>query len=97
MERLRIRIWRSRRLRGKPKMSAWTQKMTMHLNGGREFSTLAYDVFVDGQPTNIVHVIQTNGSPKYLKTSDVLRCGQEEFDILATHGVGMKEWLEAHR
>lgn len=74
----------------------FTQKLHMHLNGGSKFSKLIYDVFRDGQPTGIVHARTTNGSPKYLITDDALGKGDEVFDILATKGVGMQEWLEAH-
>jgi len=77
--------------------SKWTQQMALHLNGGSKFSQLNYNVFCDGQNTGIVRVTRTNGSPDYLKTIDKLVLGDEEFDILATHGVGVTEWLEAHK
>jgi len=73
----------------------WTQKMSMHLNGGSEFSQLNHDVYADGEPTGIVRVTRTSGSPKYLKTVDKLCDGSEEFDVLATRGVGMEDWLNA--
>jgi hypothetical protein len=75
----------------------WTQRMTMHLNGGSEWSGLTFAVFCDDEPTDIVRVTRTNGSPEYLKTVDQLQCGDEVFDILATKGEGVLIWLEAHR
>lgn len=72
-----------------------TQTMTMHLNGGSKFSELRYKILADGANTGITRYTRTNGSPKYLKTVDALVNGNESFDILATKGVGMKEWLLA--
>lgn len=68
----------------------------MHLNGGSEFSELHYEIFADGKPTRITRHTFTDGSPRYVKKADVLRYGEDEFDILATRGVGMQEWMEAH-
>jgi hypothetical protein len=31
----------------------FTQRMTMHLNGGRKFSELHYAILADGKPTNL--------------------------------------------
>lgn len=73
-----------------------TQSMTMHLNGGDKFSELHYKIQADGKDTGITRHTRTDGSPEYLKTIDALRCGGEEFDILATKGVGAKEWILAH-
>lgn len=77
----------------KPK---FTQRMTTHLNGGSKFSELRYSVFRDGEPTAVRRVTRTNGSPKYLKTQDVFLLGEEVFDVLATKGAGLEEWLTAH-
>ena len=74
----------------------FTQTMTMHLNGGRKFSQLHYKVLCDGKETDITRHTATSGSPKYLKTSDVFKCGDDEFDMLATKGKGLMAWLEAH-
>lgn len=74
----------------------FTQRMTMHLNGGSEFSELQFDVFADGEPTGIRHFRETNGSPKYLITRDIFVCGEDTFDVMATKGVGLQEWLLAH-
>ena len=74
----------------------FTQRMMMHLNGGSEFSQLNYAIFADGKPTNLSRVTRTGGSPKYLKTVDVISDGQSEFDVLATRAVGMEEWLKSH-
>src|ERR1051325_6120682 len=79
-------------------MSNWTQSMTMHLNGGKEWSQLNFAIFCDGKPTNIVRVTRTSGSKTgYLKTVDEFQCGEDTFDVLATRGAGMIAWLEAHR
>lgn len=75
-------------------MANWTQKMTMHLNGGSRFSQLNFDLYADGEPTGILRITRTSGSPKYLKTVDKLCDGSEEFDILENRGVGMMGWLE---
>lgn len=74
----------------------WTQRMTMHLNGGG-FSVLAYDVLADGKRTGITHTIHTNGSPKYLVDSDTFNCPPDTFDALATKRKGLTDWLNAHR
>jgi len=75
----------------------WTQRMTMHLNGGNKFSQLNYAVYCDGIDTGIVRVTRTNGSPHYFKTADELHCGDEAFDMLAcTDGRDAIAWLEAH-
>jgi hypothetical protein len=73
-----------------------TQSMTMHLNGGSKFSELHFKILADGKETGITRHTRTNGSPQYLKTIDALVCGGEEFDILATRGVGMIDWILAH-
>ena len=76
---------------------AFTQKLTMHLNGGSEFSVLVHDVLKDGKPTGITRQKRTNGSPQYLITLDVFSASDgSEFDVLATKGVGLIAWLEAH-
>lgn len=73
------------------------QRMTMHLNGGRTYSVLQYEILADGKPTGIQRVRRTNGSPKYLIEVDTfVDANGEEFDVLATKGVGMTAWLEAH-
>jgi len=77
----------------KPKL---TQKMTMHLNGGNKFSELHFRVYADGKETQITRHKKTNGSPKYLITHDVFRCGDDEFDVMETKGAGMEIWLLSH-
>jgi hypothetical protein len=74
----------------------FTQHMTMHLNGGSKFSELHYRVHADGVATNIYRFKRTDGSPKYLITDDVFVCGDDRFDVLASEGVGLTDWLEAH-
>lgn len=74
----------------------FTQKMSMHLNGGSKFSQFNFDIFADGKPTNLHRVTRTGGSPKYLKTQDIISDGELQFDVLATRGVGMEQWLSEH-
>lgn len=74
----------------------FTQNMTMHLNGGNEFSELHYKVLLDGKDTGITRHTRTNGSPKYKIIADEFHAGEDTFDVMETHGKGMKEWLEAH-
>lgn len=73
-----------------------TQTLTMHLNGGSKFSALNFDILADGKPTEIKRYNRTDGSPKYLITDDIFVCGEDEFDMLETKGVGLKEWVLAH-
>jgi hypothetical protein len=72
------------------------QRMTLHLNGGREFSELHYEITADGKPTGITRRVRTSGSPQYLKTVDELQAGDDGFDVLMTKGAGLMEWIEAH-
>lgn len=72
------------------------QTMHMHLNGGSKFSRLVYKITRDGIDTGITRITETNGSPNYLKTADDFVKGDARFDMLATNGVGMTEWLLAH-
>ncbi len=74
----------------------FTRRRLMHLNGGREWSSTTYEIFRDDQPTGIIRFRKTNGSPKYLITEDLLWKDEESFDVMATQGVGMQEWLESH-
>lgn len=74
----------------KPKL---TQTLKMHLNGGKKFSRLVHAVLADGKDTGITRIVETSGSPKYLKTADEFHKGEEVFDVLATKGVGMEAWL----
>ena len=78
---------------GRPR---FTKRMRMHLNGGAKFSELHYEVYRDGRPTGITHVRKTDGSPQYRITEDLLLCGDEHFDLLATGGLGHEDWLLAH-
>jgi hypothetical protein len=81
---------------GKPRL---TQSMTMHLNGGSKFSELHYKILANGKETGITRYKRTSGSPGYLVTDDFLLSGGhggEEFDVLATKGSGMVDWILAH-
>lgn len=73
----------------------WTQRMALHLNGGSEFSQLNYEVCADGEPTGVMRITRTSGSPQYLKTVDEFHYGDQVFDVLKTKGVGLFEWLDA--
>jgi hypothetical protein len=73
-----------------------TQRIKMHLNGGRNWSESHFDILADGQPTGIRRVKRTNGSPRYLLTQDTFHAGGDVFDVLETRGNGMEEWLLAH-
>jgi hypothetical protein len=77
----------------KPKL---TRALTMHLNGGSEFSELRYKILPDGVETGITRLGRTDGSPRYRITVDVFACGEEWSDVLETKGVGMLEWILSH-
>ena len=72
-----------------------TQTMTMHLNGGSKFSRMVFRIDADGVDTGITRIKETSGSPKYLITVDGFYKGDDVFDVLATKGVGMMEWILA--
>jgi len=82
--------------KAQPKNSDFTAKMSLHLNGGSEFSVLAYDVFYKGKPTEITRSTKTDGSPHYKKVSDRFICGDDEFDVLERGKEGLMDWLVAH-
>jgi hypothetical protein len=73
----------------------FSYKLTMNLKGDG-FSLLHYRVFRDGKLTEINRSQRTTGKPKFRITSDMLAVGEHKhiFDILATKGQGMQEWLE---
>lgn len=73
-----------------------TQSMTMHMNGGSKFSELHFKILADGKETGIKRYRCTDGSPNYLITDDLLTAGEETFDVLATKGSGMTDWILAH-
>ncbi len=77
-------------------MATYTQKMTMHLNGGNTFSELHYSILADGVETGITRHTRTYGSPHYLKIADELHAGEDTFDVLANRAVGMIAWIESH-
>ena len=75
----------------------FTQLMMMHLNGGSKFSQLNFEVYADGKPCGIQRITRTAGSPDYLKTVDQMKAANGDiFDVLATRGVGMEQWLIEH-
>ncbi len=77
-------------------MSKFTKSMSMHLNGGSNFSELHYSIKKDGKPTNAVQVTITDGSPRYLITSDLIVAGEEVYDMKEKRGAGVLDWLEKH-
>lgn len=74
----------------------FTQQLTMHLNGGSDYSVLQFAVLADGKPTQIQHVQRTDGRPRYTIVVDVFSCGGDEFDVLATRRIGLMQWLIDH-
>lgn len=76
----------------------FTEQMTMHLNGGSNFSELHYRIYGDGRPLDILHHRCTGGSPKYLIMDDVFVCRvcKSEFDCIAMGRNGLMGWLLEH-
>lgn len=75
----------------------FTERMTMHLNGGSEFSELHFRVLVDGHETPIRHHRRTDGSPKYRITDDVFACAcGAELDRRADPRASLRDWLREH-
>jgi hypothetical protein len=73
--------------------TVFTQRMTMHINGGSQFSELHYEIMADGMLCGITRHTRTTGRPKYTKIADEFHAGDKTFDLLKTRGVGMQEWL----
>ncbi len=71
----------------------FTQRMTLHLNGGSEFSELHYVVLADGEETKITRHTRTDGSPRYNIVADEMHFGSDTFDFLKDKGA--IEWIEA--
>lgn len=78
------------------KKPEFTQSITMHINGGGNFSELHYMIKRDGKETKIIRRRRTNGSPKYLITVDDFHCGEHTFNNLQARGKGLLEWCIAH-
>ena len=78
--------------------SAFTQRLTMHLNGGRHYSRLRYRIAADGRDTAITRIRATDGSPRYRITGDAFLCADcgGEFDNLEPRDAGLLEWLREH-
>ena len=73
----------------------FTQKMTLHLNGGSKFSELHYQILRDGESTSITRVTRTNGRPSYRVVLDKFFCGDDELDM-QTDYLEAKNWLKSH-
>lgn len=76
-------------------MPKLTQSLTMHLNGGSEWSELHHKILSDGKETGITHHVRTDGSPHYKILADEFHFGEETFDMLKEKGVDVREWIEA--
>ena len=50
----------------------FTQRMTLHLNGGDKYSELHYQILYKGELTGISRHTKTNGSPEYKVVADEL-------------------------
>lgn len=84
-------------VKAKPK---FTQRMTLHLNGGSDFSRLNYDVMRNDKQTVIKRYMVTDGSPDYKKTQDIFVAshGKDDhiWDVLVQKADGLEDWLEKH-
>lgn len=73
----------------------FTQRTNLHLSG-EDFSTLSFDIFADGKPTEIKRVTHTNGrSGGYLTTSDQFVCGDDVWER-GKNSEKLLDWLTAH-
>jgi hypothetical protein len=78
-----------------PAATKYTQKMRCHINCGSESSELHYDVYANGEKTNIVHYRRTTGRPDYLITDDLYQCAGKTFDALEQgSGHALRYWLD---
>ena len=59
-----------------------TQIMTLHLNGGPDFSELHYDILANGKKTGVTRHKRTSGSPRYRITADEFHHGEDMFDFI---------------
>lgn len=75
------------------KIPKLTKRMTMHLNGGSDYSVINYDVYADGKLTPIKNTVRTDGRPNYKTTVNVWTCGDEEYDLLKGNNHDLCEWL----
>lgn len=76
------------------RMSTYTKKMTMHLNGGSDYSKMVNRVYKDDEETDVYQHIETDGSPSYKIVSSVFLVGDQKFDVIATNAVGLIKWLD---
>lgn len=76
----------------------WTQRQTAHLNGGSKWSGFEYEIERDGRPTGVMLSVRTNGRRGgYRVVSRILTAPDEAtFDLIATDGIGVTDWLLAH-
>ncbi len=72
----------------------WTKSMTLHMNGGSEFSELHYKILHDGKESGITQHIRTDGSPDYKEVANEFHAGEATFDLLKDKG--LDAWLEAN-
>jgi len=72
----------------------FTQRETFHMMG-EKFSTMSFDIFAYGKPTNIKRVIHTTGSPKFETTLDQFACGDEIWER-GKNPQKVLDWLTEH-
>ena len=80
-----------------PTRPVFTQRLTMHLNGGSKFSALAYEILADGAATGITRHKRTDGRPKYYhdKPEPIdIQCAAQAIDTLAFVSDAHPESLE---
>lgn len=74
-------------------MTKFTQRMTLHLNGGSKYSELHYVICADGEETKITRHVRTDGSPNYKTVADEMHFGSDTFDWLKDDNA--EAWLTA--
>ncbi len=70
------------------------QHLTLHLNGGEEFSEMHYVLWVGGKVTKITKHVQTNGSPEYKIMISELHFGDDTLDLLISSQNQLTKWIE---
>lgn len=73
---------------------SYSKCMKMHMNGGKKFSAMIWDIHRDGVAIGVNLTDETSGSPDYRYTARTLRHGDQTFDVLA-HGMAAGiAWLD---
>lgn len=76
-----------------PLSAKLTQRLTLHLNGGSDFSERHTAIMADGQETGISLHERTDGSPDYHYTARELHYGQEMLDLMQKEGPEPMKWI----